>query len=126
MLRCSDKSYYVGSTSHNNVHMRVNEHNDANFIGYTSARRPVVLVWSKWFDDLCDAHETERRLKGWSRAKKQALIERDADKLKCLSRRRAGNNEVKPILLRRELANQFNLTGSRHPEVQAERAPKDE
>jgi putative endonuclease len=126
MLRCSDQSYYVGSTSHNGVRVRVDEHNDAKFIGYTSARRPVVLAWSKWFDDLGDAHETERRLKGWSRAKKQALIEGDADELKRLSRRRAGNKEVKPILSKRELADQFNLTGSRHPEVRAERAPKDE
>jgi putative endonuclease len=125
MLRCSDQSYYVGSTSYENVGMRVDEHNTAKYIGYTAARRPVVLVWSKWFDDLRDAHVTERRLKGWSRAKKEVLIVGDAEKLNLLSRRRAGKSKEKPRLSKRELAKQFSLIGSRNPEAQAEQAPKD-
>jgi putative endonuclease len=125
MLRCADRSYYVGSTSYNDVGLRVAEHNDAKFAGYTAARRPVELVWSRWFDDLRDAHETERRLKGWSRAKKEALLDGNADKLRLLSRRRAGKLKEKPRISKRELATSFNLTGSRHPEARAERAPKD-
>lgn len=129
ILRCSDESYYVGSTSHNDVHMRVAEHNDAKYIGYTSARRPVVLVWSQWFDDLRDAHETERRLKGWSRGKKEALFSGDAEKLRLLARRRAGKPKSVSCPPKRELSRQFNQIGSRHPEARAEakrgRAPKD-
>ncbi len=126
MLRCSDQSYYVGSTSYLDVNTRVSEHNDAKYVGYTSARRPVVLVWSKWFDDLRDAHQTERRLKGWSRAKKKALLEEDAEKLKALSRRRAGCTEPRPNMSKHELVGCFYSIGPRHPEARAKRAPKDE
>ena len=73
MLRCSDQSFYVGSTSYRDVETRVSEHNGARYPGYTANRRPVILVWAKWFDDLRDAHATERRLKGWSHEKKEAL-----------------------------------------------------
>jgi putative endonuclease len=125
MLRYSDQSYYVGSSSYADVRTRVDEHNDAKFFGYTASRRPVVLVWSKWFEDLREAHVTERRLKGWSRTKKEALIASDADRLKQLSKRRVGKPKAKRRPSKRELARQFHLTGSRHPEVRAQRAPKD-
>ena len=75
MVRCADKSFYVGCTSHEQVDQRVAEHNEGIYEGYTSSRRPVVLVWSEWFLDLRDAQAMERRAKGWNRAKKQALIE---------------------------------------------------
>ena len=126
MLRCSDQSYYVGSTSHDDVNRRVSEHNDAKYIGYTARRRPVTLVWSKWFEDLRDAHETERRLKGWSRAKKEALLVCDVEKLKILSSRRAGKPRSQPHATRRELVDQFQSILARHPEERAKRAPKDE
>ncbi|HWA90157.1 MAG TPA: GIY-YIG nuclease family protein [Rhizomicrobium sp.] len=90
MLRCADDSCYVGSTSHEDVGVRVAEHNDAKFVGYTSRRRPVSLVWSIFFEDLRDAHETERRIEGWSRRKKEALIAGDAQKLVSSSARRGG------------------------------------
>ncbi|MGH6872810.1 MAG: GIY-YIG nuclease family protein [Rhizomicrobium sp.] len=137
MLRCSDDSLYAGSTSYDDVHTRVDEHNDAKYIGYTSRRRPVVLVWAKRFDDLRDAHGTERRLKGWSRAKKLALIASDAQKLKALSKRRAGRPaDLQPKPTKREASVDFHAIGarkqftqtpprSRHPEVRAQRAPKE-
>ena len=87
MLRCSDDSYYVGSTSHRDVETRVIEHNEARYEGYTSARRPVTLVWADWFDDLRDAHAKERQLKGWTRAKKDALIRRNYLALHLLAKR---------------------------------------
>src|SRR5688572_17936130 len=87
LLRCADESYYAGSTSHEDVEARVWEHNEGVFDGYTSRRRPVTLVWAEWFDDLRDAHASERRLKGWSRAKKEALIARDYTKLQILAKR---------------------------------------
>ena len=58
--------------------------------GYTSSRRPVVLVWSEYFDRITDGIAAERQIKGWSRAKKEALIRADWKKLTDLSRRRAG------------------------------------
>lgn len=143
MLQCSDQSLYVGSTSHVDVSVRVMEHNDGKYIGFTIYRRPVVLVWSKWFDDIRDAHRTERRLKGWSRAKKQALIAEEIDQLKNLSKRRAGRAKTQSRPSKRELAVESLSIGiapeiarrlpqiggaglHRHPEARAKRATKDD
>ncbi len=75
VLRCVDGSYYVGSTW--NLEKRVEEHNTGVYQGYTSSRRPVELVWSCDFPTEHEAFLTERQLKGWSRAKKEALIRGD-------------------------------------------------
>ena len=87
ILRRADDSYYIGSTSYDDVEQRVGEHNDGKFGGYTSARRPVILVWAEQFGDLRDAQEWERRIKKWRREKKEALIRRDWDALRELSKR---------------------------------------
>ena len=87
MLRCSDGSYYVGSTSQDDIDQRVAEHNDAKFAGYTARRRPVVLVWSDWYQDLRDAQNMERQIKGWRRAKKLALLRGDTNALHELAKR---------------------------------------
>jgi putative endonuclease len=50
----------------------------------------VKLVWSEYFVQVTDAIATERKVKGWSRAKKQALINNDWDSIVSLSKRRAG------------------------------------
>ena len=55
---------------------------------FTYKRRPVVLVWGEHFDQIIDAIAWERRLKGWSRAKKEAVIRGDWDALPGLSRSR--------------------------------------
>ena len=87
ILRCRDGRYYVGSTRTSLEH-RVNEHNDGHYGGFTKSRRPVVLVYSESFDRITDAIAAERQLKGWSRAKKEALIEGDFERLKELSKSR--------------------------------------
>ena len=56
----------------------------------TPTRRPVVLVWSEYFDRITDGIAAERQIKGWSRAKKEALLCSDWDKVSDLSRRRGG------------------------------------
>lgn len=83
IVRCADGSYYTGSTS-DTPERRLSEHNAATFPGYTSSRRPVTLVFAEEFGDLRDAHAFERQVKGWSRAKKEALIARDWAKLQVL------------------------------------------
>lgn len=78
MLKCADGSYYVGNTTVLDV--RVAQHNegiDPN--AYTYSRRPVQLVWSQGFASPYDANGAERQIKGWSRAKKEALIHGDWD-----------------------------------------------
>jgi putative endonuclease len=90
ILKCADGSYYVGSTKADSVDDRVAEHNAATYGGYTASRRPVSLAWAEQFDRIDDAFFFERQIKGWSRAKKEALIAGDWELLQRLSRRRAG------------------------------------
>jgi predicted GIY-YIG superfamily endonuclease len=73
MLRCRDGSYYVGLTR-SGLDQRIADHRSGRFPGYTHARRPVELVWSADFQFLKDAIACERRIKGWRRARKEALI----------------------------------------------------
>ena len=86
MLHCADGSYYVSSTR-GTLDGRIAEHNNRRFRGYTSTRLPVTLVWSEEFQRVSDAIAVERRLKGWSRAKKQALIEGDFARVRRLASR---------------------------------------
>jgi putative endonuclease len=84
ILRCADGSFYVGSTR-DSLEKRVGEHNSGEFRGYTSTRRPVTLVFHQDFDRLTDAIAAERQLKGWTRAKKEALIRGDYEALRRLA-----------------------------------------
>jgi predicted GIY-YIG superfamily endonuclease len=84
MLRCRDGSYYVGSTRAT-LEQRMAEHNGGRFGGYTSTRRPVELVWHQEFQRITDAIACERQLKGWTRAKKEAVIGADWQTVRSLS-----------------------------------------
>jgi predicted GIY-YIG superfamily endonuclease len=55
-------------------------------------RRPVMLVWSEHFDRKTDGIAAERQLKGWNRAKKEALIKGDLSTLTTLAKRRGGQS----------------------------------
>ncbi|MFQ6017785.1 MAG: GIY-YIG nuclease family protein [Kiloniellaceae bacterium] len=87
ILRCRDGRYYVGSTR-GSLERRVDEHNAGTYGGYTKSRRPVELIYSQPFDRITDAIAAERQLKGWSRAKKEALIKGDMDSLVRLAKNR--------------------------------------
>jgi putative endonuclease len=88
ILLCADGSYYTGTTR-TNLEIRLAQHQTGHFGGYTAARRPVALVYSEYFDRIVDAIAAERQIKGWSRAKKEALIAGRFDLLPALSRRRS-------------------------------------
>jgi putative endonuclease len=96
MLQCADDSFYVGSATGDDLSQRIAQHNTGAYPGYTSARRPVRLVWSEHFDRITDAIAVERKIKGWSRAKKQALIKGDWSAIRQLSKRRAGRTKQTP------------------------------
>ena len=87
IVKCSDGRYYSG-TARSGLEQRIAEHNSGHYGGYTASRRPVTLVFSQWFDQVTDAIAAERQIKGWSRAKKQALIRGDFDGLRALSKSR--------------------------------------
>ena len=88
MLRCSDGSYYVGHT--NDLEHRPAAHERGAIEGYTLSRRPVELVFSDQLSTRLEAFHRERQIKGWSRAKKEALIKGDWDGLVELSDRSSG------------------------------------
>lgn len=87
IVRCSDGSYYVGS-ARGDLEKRIAEHNAGTYRGYTSSRRPVKLVWAEYFERITDAIAAERQIKGWSRAKKEALIRGDFELISVLAKRR--------------------------------------
>jgi putative endonuclease len=88
ILRCSDGSLYIGITR-TALELRIAQHNAGSLGGYTATRRPVALVYSQWFDRITDAIENERKLKKWSRAKKEAFVRGDFVALRQLSSRRS-------------------------------------
>ncbi len=95
ILKCSDRSYYVGTTR-SSLDIRVAQHNDGTFEGYTKSRRPVELIFSQWFDRITDAIENERKLKKWSRAKKEAFIRGDFESLQQLAKRKSSHPSRRP------------------------------
>ena len=91
ILRCADGSFYTGTTR-KSLEARIHEHNAGALGGYTRARRPVALVWSQAFQRADDAIAMERRVKGWTRRKKMALIENDWDGLRKAARKDFSRN----------------------------------
>jgi putative endonuclease len=87
ILRCSDGSYYIG-TMRTTLEIRIAQHDSGALGGYTATRQPVTLVYSQWFERITDAIENERKLKRWSRAKKEAFIRGDFVALRQLAARR--------------------------------------
>jgi len=84
MLKCADDSYYIGVS--NNYSKRFEEHQlGKSTKSYTYSRRPVKLVYLEAFHDIKQAISWEKQIKGWSRAKKAALIERNYAKIKELA-----------------------------------------
>ncbi|MCF6212441.1 MAG: GIY-YIG nuclease family protein [Flavobacteriaceae bacterium] len=84
ILECSDKSYYTGIT--NNIERRLVEHKlGLQKDSYTFVRRPLKLVFCTDFLDPNQAIAFEKQVKGWTRAKKEAIINDNWDKLKALA-----------------------------------------
>lgn len=84
IIRCRDKSYYTGLT--NELIRRFEEHCQGIYTTcYTFKRRPLELVYYETIPFLQDAVDRERQIKGWSKAKKEALINRDYHNLQLLA-----------------------------------------
>ncbi len=84
ILKCSDGSFYVGSTT--NLENRLKTHSQGEGANHTAKRRPVQLVYHERLNSFNDAVKRERQVKKWSRAKKEALIRGEKEKLKKLSK----------------------------------------
>lgn len=86
LLECSDGLYYVGLT--NDLSRRICEHQEGiNPKCYTYTRRPVILKYYLIYDYIKDAINIEKKIKRWSRAKKEAFFKKDwktmHEKAKC-------------------------------------------
>ena len=114
LLRCADGSYYAGHTD--DLEVRVGQHQQGLGCKWTRRRRPVELVWYASAPTRDEALAFEQRIKGWTRAKKEALIASDWDRISWLSR---------PPHERPSTSLRTNDTGSRTViDVRPERSPK--
>ena len=88
MLHCRGGAFYVGHTD--DLDRRVAQHQAGECPGFTHDRLPVTLVWSEDFPTRDEARAAEHRLKGWSRARKMALIRSDWGAIQRLARSTGG------------------------------------
>ena len=94
LLRCFDGSYYCGQSD--SIEARMQQHY-AGEIGYTSTRKPVELVWQGEFETREGAIAFERQIKGWSRAKKEALIAGDWNRIQGLAKSKTKSVRPEPF-----------------------------
>ena len=86
ILRCADGSYYVGSTR--NIDVRLAQHQAGDGSAYTRRRLPVELVYCLPCEFVYQAFWFEKKVQGWSRAKREALISGDLQLLPELSKKK--------------------------------------
>ena len=84
ILRCSDGSYYTGSTK--NLEQRLWQHQNSQGANHTKVRLPVKLMYSEYYERVDEAFAREKQIQKWSRKKKEALINGDMDTLCHLSK----------------------------------------
>ena len=83
ILECDNTFFYVGLTT--NLNKRLSQHQRHQSL-HTKRYEEVQLVHFEKFSKRIDAESREKQLKGWSRAKKKALIVGDINQLKELSK----------------------------------------
>ncbi|MCX7987705.1 MAG: GIY-YIG nuclease family protein, partial [Bacteroidales bacterium] len=84
ILKCSDGSYYVGSTT--NLELRLAQHRAGEGANHTRKRLPVELVYYEEYARIDEAFYREKQVQRWRREKKEALIKGEYDKLPELAR----------------------------------------
>jgi putative endonuclease len=96
ILLCADGSYYTGSTKY--LELRLKQHQAGEGAKHTKNRRPVKLVYFAEFSRIDEAFYREKQIQGWSRKKKQALIQGLPDRLselaKCMNDSTHENNRA--------------------------------
>jgi putative endonuclease len=91
ILRCANRELYIGST--NNLELRLNQHERGIGSNFTFKNLPFVLVYKEEFNHIEDAYAREKQIQKWSRAKKEALIAGDLERLKMLSKNYTENEK---------------------------------
>ncbi|WP_336648478.1 GIY-YIG nuclease family protein [Microbacterium sp. MMO-10] len=80
ILRCSDGTFYAGSTK--DLVRRLEQHAAGEGAAYTRRRLPVTLVWQLECERVDEAFAWEKRIQGWSHAKRAAFIEGGLDAIR--------------------------------------------
>ncbi|MCL9805447.1 GIY-YIG nuclease family protein [Flavobacterium amniphilum] len=83
ILECADGSYYTGSTI--DLNKRLEEHQNGEGANHTKKRLPVKLIYFEEYQHVYEAFYREKQVQGWSRKKKEALIEKNDNLLKIAS-----------------------------------------
>ena len=83
ILECANGQYYVGSTR--DLARRLQEHQSGQGGQFTRRHLPVKLVYYEAFQSVEEAYMRERQLHGWRRAKKEALIKGEFERLPGLA-----------------------------------------
>ncbi|MFL0078568.1 GIY-YIG nuclease family protein, partial [Tenacibaculum maritimum] len=118
ILECADGSYYTGSTK--NLEIRLLQHQKGNGANHTKKRLPVKLVYVEEFDRIDEAFKREKQIQGWSRKKKEALINNQHHKLPKLSMAyrdvasSASASENKNVLPDNTVASSPSATGNKN------------
>jgi len=84
ILLCSNDQYYTGSTK--NLERRLAQHQAGEGANFTKKHLPVKLVYFEVYDRIDTAFYREKQIQGWSRKKKEALINNQSEKLHELAR----------------------------------------
>lgn len=79
--------FYVGHT--NNLKRRLSDHSTHQGAKFTKDTNNLEFVYSEEFASRAEAMKREKQLKGWTKAKKLALVSGDLEKLKLLSKRKS-------------------------------------
>ncbi|MGE3692763.1 MAG: GIY-YIG nuclease family protein [Novosphingobium sp.] len=87
MLHCRGGAFYVGHTDE--LERRIAQHKAGAIPGFTADHLPVEHVWSQEFDTRDEAKAAEKQIKGWSRAKKLALIRGDWERISALAKEKS-------------------------------------
>jgi len=84
ILQCADGHYYTGST--HDLERRIEEHLKGRGANFTSKHLPSELLYYEEFERIDEAYYREKQIQGWSRKKKEVLINRQIDVLHVLAK----------------------------------------
>ena len=93
ILECCDGSYYVGSTT--NLELRFSQHQSGKGSRYTSGRLPVQFVYCEEYNRITDAYYREKQVQGWTRRKREALINGSPELLPVLAKKTFDKSKIK-------------------------------
>jgi putative endonuclease len=83
ILFSKSKNFYIGVTS--DLSNRMIDHREQNVPGHTRRYNINRLIYVEVFEDIDGAITREKQLKGWTRAKKIALIQKSNPRLEDIS-----------------------------------------